>query len=132
MRYVALKPARQSSAGSVTYVSVAYTTGLLRTCNALRIASFPALRNDELLTHVHFLATHVQTSVIIHYSLSIVNCQNLFPSWEGWRVAPGWFPAPCADATNVQTPVPIPSVEGCRPQAAGWSYLRPTLQSPPL
>jgi hypothetical protein len=29
-----------------------------------------------------------------------------FPSWEGThRVAPGWFPAPCADATNVQTPV---------------------------
>ncbi|MDR0936928.1 MAG: hypothetical protein LBM98_09625 [Oscillospiraceae bacterium] len=24
-----------------------------------------------------------------------------FPSWEGWRVAPGWFPAPCADATLV-------------------------------
>ncbi|MDR0936007.1 MAG: hypothetical protein LBM98_04915 [Oscillospiraceae bacterium] len=24
------------------------------------------------------------------------------------------------DATLVQTPVLIPSVEGCRPQAAGW------------
>ncbi|MDR0935394.1 MAG: hypothetical protein LBM98_01785 [Oscillospiraceae bacterium] len=50
MRYVGVKPARQSSAGSVTYVSVAYTTGLLRACNVLRIASFPALRNDELFS----------------------------------------------------------------------------------
>ncbi|MDR0937099.1 MAG: hypothetical protein LBM98_10500 [Oscillospiraceae bacterium] len=30
-RYVGLKPAKQSSAGSVTYVSLAVTTGLLRT-----------------------------------------------------------------------------------------------------
>ncbi|MDR0936679.1 MAG: hypothetical protein LBM98_08370 [Oscillospiraceae bacterium] len=48
MRYVGLKPARQSSAGSITYVSGAYTTGLLRTCNTLRIASVAVLRNDEL------------------------------------------------------------------------------------
>ncbi|MDR0936705.1 MAG: hypothetical protein LBM98_08500 [Oscillospiraceae bacterium] len=46
MRYVGLKPARQSSAGSVTYVSGVPTTGLLRTCNTLRIASLPVLRND--------------------------------------------------------------------------------------
>ncbi|MDR0936607.1 MAG: hypothetical protein LBM98_08010 [Oscillospiraceae bacterium] len=50
MRYVGMKPARQSSAGSVTYVSVALTTGLLRTCNALRIAGVPVLRNDELFS----------------------------------------------------------------------------------
>ncbi|MDR0936213.1 MAG: hypothetical protein LBM98_05995 [Oscillospiraceae bacterium] len=30
MRYVPVRPARQSSAGSGTYVSVAYNTGLLR------------------------------------------------------------------------------------------------------
>ncbi|MDR0936593.1 MAG: hypothetical protein LBM98_07940 [Oscillospiraceae bacterium] len=36
-RYVTLKPARQSSPGSVTYVSVALTTGLLRTCTALYV-----------------------------------------------------------------------------------------------
>jgi hypothetical protein len=40
------------------------------------------------------------------------------------------FAPPRASATCVQTPVPIPSVEGCRPQAAGWfpapcaAYLR--------
>ncbi|MDR0936850.1 MAG: hypothetical protein LBM98_09235 [Oscillospiraceae bacterium] len=36
-RYVPLKPARQSSAGSVTYVSVALTTGLLRTYTAVYV-----------------------------------------------------------------------------------------------
>ncbi|MDR0935549.1 MAG: hypothetical protein LBM98_02570 [Oscillospiraceae bacterium] len=46
MRYVALRPARQSSAGSVTYVYYAPGTGLLRTCNVLRIAGVPVLRND--------------------------------------------------------------------------------------
>ncbi|MDR0935292.1 MAG: hypothetical protein LBM98_01270 [Oscillospiraceae bacterium] len=46
MRYVGLKPARQSSAGSVTYVSLVCTTGLLRTCNVLRIAGVPVLRKD--------------------------------------------------------------------------------------
>ncbi|MDR0935852.1 MAG: hypothetical protein LBM98_04135 [Oscillospiraceae bacterium] len=46
MRYVPLRPARQSSAGGVTYVSVALTTGLLRTCNIVCIASLPVLRND--------------------------------------------------------------------------------------
>ncbi|MDR0936323.1 MAG: hypothetical protein LBM98_06570 [Oscillospiraceae bacterium] len=66
---------------------------MLRTCNALRIASPPMLRNDELLTRVRFR---------VH------------------------FPA-----TNVQTHVPIPSVEGCRPQAAGWSQPRPNLPKPP-
>ncbi|MDR0935184.1 MAG: hypothetical protein LBM98_00710 [Oscillospiraceae bacterium] len=79
MRYVGRLGARQSSAGSVTYVCFAPGTGLLRTCNTLRIASLPVLRN----------------------------------------VGQGLpCPAPCADATHVQTP--IPSVEGCRPQAAGW------------
>ncbi|MDR0937447.1 MAG: hypothetical protein LBM98_12295 [Oscillospiraceae bacterium] len=46
MRYVEVKPARQSSAGSVTYVCFSPGTELLRTCNALRIASLPVLRND--------------------------------------------------------------------------------------
>ncbi|MDR0936930.1 MAG: hypothetical protein LBM98_09635 [Oscillospiraceae bacterium] len=46
MRYVGRIGARQSSAGSVTYVSLVCTTGLLRTCNVLRIASVPVLRND--------------------------------------------------------------------------------------
>ncbi|MDR0937403.1 MAG: hypothetical protein LBM98_12070 [Oscillospiraceae bacterium] len=36
-RYVGVKPARQSSAGSVTYVSVVCTTGLLRTYTALYV-----------------------------------------------------------------------------------------------
>ncbi|MDR0935355.1 MAG: hypothetical protein LBM98_01590 [Oscillospiraceae bacterium] len=45
-RYVACIGAKQSSAGSETYVSLGCTTGLLRTCNALRIASLPVLRND--------------------------------------------------------------------------------------
>ncbi|MDR0937242.1 MAG: hypothetical protein LBM98_11235 [Oscillospiraceae bacterium] len=49
-----MKPARQSSAGSVTYVSVVCTTGLLRTCNALRIASLPVLRNDGLFSFSRF------------------------------------------------------------------------------
>ncbi|MDR0935314.1 MAG: hypothetical protein LBM98_01380 [Oscillospiraceae bacterium] len=46
MRYVELKPARQSSAAVRRYVSFACTTGLLRTCNTLRIASLAVLRND--------------------------------------------------------------------------------------
>ncbi|MDR0936077.1 MAG: hypothetical protein LBM98_05270 [Oscillospiraceae bacterium] len=46
MRYVGSIAAKQSSAGGVTYVSAACTTGLLRTCNTLRIASLPVLRND--------------------------------------------------------------------------------------
>ncbi|MDR0935103.1 MAG: hypothetical protein LBM98_00305 [Oscillospiraceae bacterium] len=37
VRYVGMKPARQSSAGSVTYVSVAYTTGLLRAYTVLYV-----------------------------------------------------------------------------------------------
>ncbi|MDR0936497.1 MAG: hypothetical protein LBM98_07460 [Oscillospiraceae bacterium] len=54
MRYVGMRPARQSSAGSVTYVSLAFTTGLLRTCNVLRIASVAVLRNDELCSFSRF------------------------------------------------------------------------------
>ncbi|MDR0937573.1 MAG: hypothetical protein LBM98_12930 [Oscillospiraceae bacterium] len=46
MRYVGRLGARQSSAGSVTYVSCPPGTGLLRTCNALRIAGVAVLRND--------------------------------------------------------------------------------------
>ncbi|MDR0935764.1 MAG: hypothetical protein LBM98_03675 [Oscillospiraceae bacterium] len=46
MRYVPLRPARQSSAGSITYVCFAPGTGLLRTCNIVRIASLPVLRKD--------------------------------------------------------------------------------------
>ncbi|MDR0936156.1 MAG: hypothetical protein LBM98_05675, partial [Oscillospiraceae bacterium] len=46
LRYVGRIGARQSSAGSVTYVSADCGTGLLRTCNALRIAGLPVLRND--------------------------------------------------------------------------------------
>ncbi|MDR0937578.1 MAG: hypothetical protein LBM98_12955 [Oscillospiraceae bacterium] len=34
------------SAGSVTYVCCPPGTGLLRTCNTLRIASLPVLRKD--------------------------------------------------------------------------------------
>ncbi|MDR0936688.1 MAG: hypothetical protein LBM98_08415 [Oscillospiraceae bacterium] len=46
MRYVGRIGARQSSAGSVTYVCFAPGTGLLRTCNTVRIAGLPVLRND--------------------------------------------------------------------------------------
>ncbi|MDR0937538.1 MAG: hypothetical protein LBM98_12755 [Oscillospiraceae bacterium] len=46
MRYVLRIGTKQSSAGSVTYVSVVPTTGLLRTCNILRISHLPVLRND--------------------------------------------------------------------------------------
>ncbi|MDR0936507.1 MAG: hypothetical protein LBM98_07510 [Oscillospiraceae bacterium] len=46
MRYVGCIGARQSSAGSVTYGCFASGTGLLRTCNVLRIAGLPVLRND--------------------------------------------------------------------------------------
>ncbi|MDR0936474.1 MAG: hypothetical protein LBM98_07345 [Oscillospiraceae bacterium] len=46
MRYVGRIGARQSSAGSVTYVCCPPGTGLLRTCNVLRIAGFPVLRKD--------------------------------------------------------------------------------------
>ncbi|MDR0935913.1 MAG: hypothetical protein LBM98_04440 [Oscillospiraceae bacterium] len=46
MRYVECIGAKQSSAGSRRYVSLAFTTGLLRTCNALRISRLPVLRND--------------------------------------------------------------------------------------
>ncbi|MDR0936698.1 MAG: hypothetical protein LBM98_08465 [Oscillospiraceae bacterium] len=38
--------AKQSSAAVRRYVSLAFTTGLLRTCNRVRIASVPVLRND--------------------------------------------------------------------------------------
>ncbi|MDR0936923.1 MAG: hypothetical protein LBM98_09600 [Oscillospiraceae bacterium] len=38
-------------------------------------------------------------------SQTYTNAEAKFPSWEGWREAPGWFPAPCAGASNVQTPV---------------------------
>ncbi|MDR0936242.1 MAG: hypothetical protein LBM98_06140 [Oscillospiraceae bacterium] len=51
-----MKPARQSSAGSKRYISLAFTTGLLRTCNALRIASVAVLRNDEPFSRYTFLA----------------------------------------------------------------------------
>ncbi|MDR0936037.1 MAG: hypothetical protein LBM98_05070 [Oscillospiraceae bacterium] len=38
-------------------------------------------------------ATRVQPPVLIHYQLSIVNCQTPFPSWEGCRPqAAGCFP----------------------------------------
>ncbi|MDR0937452.1 MAG: hypothetical protein LBM98_12320 [Oscillospiraceae bacterium] len=46
MRYVERIGTKQSSAGSVTYVSLVCTTGLLRTCNIVRIAGVPVLRND--------------------------------------------------------------------------------------
>ncbi|MDR0936819.1 MAG: hypothetical protein LBM98_09080 [Oscillospiraceae bacterium] len=46
MRYVGRLGARQSSAGSVTYVCFAPGTGLLSTCNVLRIVGIPVLRND--------------------------------------------------------------------------------------
>ncbi|MDR0935930.1 MAG: hypothetical protein LBM98_04525 [Oscillospiraceae bacterium] len=55
---------------------------MLRTCNALRIASLPVLRNDGLGRASPAFAprrarrTNVQTPVIIHYQLSIVNCHN--------------------------------------------------------
>ncbi|MDR0935052.1 MAG: hypothetical protein LBM98_00035 [Oscillospiraceae bacterium] len=46
MRYVQCIGTKQSSAGSVTYVCFPPGTGLLRTCNVLRIAGLPVLRND--------------------------------------------------------------------------------------
>ncbi|MDR0936139.1 MAG: hypothetical protein LBM98_05590 [Oscillospiraceae bacterium] len=46
MRYVGMRPARQSSAAVRRYVCFPPGTGLLRTCNVLRIASVPVLRND--------------------------------------------------------------------------------------
>ncbi|MDR0935484.1 MAG: hypothetical protein LBM98_02245 [Oscillospiraceae bacterium] len=46
MRYVQRIGTKQSSAGSVTYVCCPSGTGLLRTCNALRIAGLPVLRKD--------------------------------------------------------------------------------------
>ncbi|MDR0935827.1 MAG: hypothetical protein LBM98_03995 [Oscillospiraceae bacterium] len=49
MRYVERIGARQSSAGGITYVCFAPGTGLLRTCNALRIAGLPVLRNNGFL-----------------------------------------------------------------------------------
>ncbi|MDR0936581.1 MAG: hypothetical protein LBM98_07880 [Oscillospiraceae bacterium] len=48
MRYVQRIGTKQSSAGSVTYVCCPPGTGLLRTCNVLRIAGLPVLRNDGL------------------------------------------------------------------------------------
>ncbi|MDR0937281.1 MAG: hypothetical protein LBM98_11435 [Oscillospiraceae bacterium] len=56
----------------------------------------PVLRNDELLTHVHFPATNVQT--LRPYPL----CGGVPPAGGG------------VVASNVQPHVPIPSVEGCR------------------
>ncbi|MDR0935755.1 MAG: hypothetical protein LBM98_03625 [Oscillospiraceae bacterium] len=49
MRYVGRLGARQSSAGSVTYVCCPPGTGLLRTCNIVRIAGLPVLRKDGAL-----------------------------------------------------------------------------------
>ncbi|MDR0936377.1 MAG: hypothetical protein LBM98_06860 [Oscillospiraceae bacterium] len=46
MRYAERIAAKQSSAGRNRYVSLAYTTGLLCTCNTVRIAGLPVLRND--------------------------------------------------------------------------------------
>ncbi|MDR0935758.1 MAG: hypothetical protein LBM98_03645 [Oscillospiraceae bacterium] len=46
MRYVGRIGAKQSSAGRITYVCFSPGTGLLRTCNTLRIAGLPVLRND--------------------------------------------------------------------------------------
>ncbi|MDR0935783.1 MAG: hypothetical protein LBM98_03775, partial [Oscillospiraceae bacterium] len=52
-------------------------------------------------------ATYVQTPVIIHYSLFIINCPTPIPSVEGCRPqAAGWFPAPCA--TYPRNPRPNP------------------------
>ncbi|MDR0937479.1 MAG: hypothetical protein LBM98_12460 [Oscillospiraceae bacterium] len=50
MRYVPVRPARQSSAAVRRYVCFPPGTGLLRTCNALRIAGVAVLRNDELFS----------------------------------------------------------------------------------
>ncbi|MDR0937023.1 MAG: hypothetical protein LBM98_10120 [Oscillospiraceae bacterium] len=67
MRYVGRIGARQSSAGRETYVCFAPGTGLLRTCNALRIAGVPVLRNDgagfALTPAPTYPATYVQTLV---------------------------------------------------------------------
>ncbi|MDR0937220.1 MAG: hypothetical protein LBM98_11110 [Oscillospiraceae bacterium] len=46
MRYVLRIGAKQSSAAVRRYVSLACTTGLLRTCNIVRISRLPVLRND--------------------------------------------------------------------------------------
>ncbi|MDR0937234.1 MAG: hypothetical protein LBM98_11190 [Oscillospiraceae bacterium] len=46
MRYAVLKPARQSSAAVRRYVCFSPGTGLLRTCNLVRIAGLPVLRKD--------------------------------------------------------------------------------------
>ncbi|MDR0936229.1 MAG: hypothetical protein LBM98_06075 [Oscillospiraceae bacterium] len=65
MRYVGRLGARQSSAGGITYVCYAPGTGLLRTCNALRIAGVPVLRNDGLLS-VHRLKYTLKYTLKIH------------------------------------------------------------------
>ncbi|MDR0935793.1 MAG: hypothetical protein LBM98_03825 [Oscillospiraceae bacterium] len=49
-----------------------------------------------------YCTTHNPHSSPRHYSLSIINYQNPFPSWEGCRPqAAGWFPP--QGATPVQT-----------------------------
>ncbi|MDR0937500.1 MAG: hypothetical protein LBM98_12565 [Oscillospiraceae bacterium] len=46
LRYVPLISAKQSSAAVRRYVCYAPGTGLLRTCNTVRIVGLPVLRND--------------------------------------------------------------------------------------
>ncbi|MDR0935945.1 MAG: hypothetical protein LBM98_04600 [Oscillospiraceae bacterium] len=79
------------------------------------MSSFPALRNDELLTHVHLHvhshATNAQTPVRNQRP----NLRPLSPLWRGAAAAAGW------SQPTSNPPVPFPSWEGCRPQAAGWS-----------
>ncbi|MDR0936040.1 MAG: hypothetical protein LBM98_05085 [Oscillospiraceae bacterium] len=109
-RYVTSIAAKQSSAGSVTYVSVAYTTGLLRTCNALRIASPPVLRNDELLTLV----------------------PRPIPLLGGVARSAGVVPRAVRGRNQRPNLRPYPLCGGVPPQRRGGRLPRPTLQSPPL
>ncbi|MDR0936989.1 MAG: hypothetical protein LBM98_09940 [Oscillospiraceae bacterium] len=78
-------------------------------CRAGLIATYrklTAARNDGLLTPC-FLTAPSKTRAVRGRNQR----PNPYPLCGGVRPqAAGWFPAPCADAPNVQTP--IPSVEG--------------------
>ncbi|MDR0935107.1 MAG: hypothetical protein LBM98_00325 [Oscillospiraceae bacterium] len=86
------------------------------------MSSLPALRNDELLTHVHVLRPFPRPLLRPRPPPTSTSPQPTskphvpIPSVEGCRLSGGVV------ASNVQTPVLFPSWEGCRPQAAGWSH----------
>ncbi|MDR0936695.1 MAG: hypothetical protein LBM98_08450 [Oscillospiraceae bacterium] len=80
---------------------------MLRTCNALRIANLPVLRNDG--------APHGAPRPC---TLTPSKPSSSSPLWRGAPAGAGWFPRH-SGRSPVQTFVPIPLCGGVPPQGRG-------------